>query len=210
MRRFEIEEVQDLHHGESACILGNGPSLKKWTGRLESIGRRHLLFGTNKSWTEVVSPYHFAIANTHWTHFARGQVPGVERMFTLESFLHKGRTQPQGKALQVPICFLKRKVVPRDESFDHELGEGTWAKFVPWVALQCGLVMGIETFFLLGIDEHDNEGHHHDEVKGSRAHHRRWWEKTAAWLREGRNQGIEIYNANADSAVRCFPFASPL
>lgn len=212
MRRFELREVRDIHRGESACILGNGPSLKRWTKRLPLIGERHLLFGTNMSWTEAESPYHFAVAGAHWRTFTRGQVPGVRRMFTLDAFLHKSKEQPQGSALEVPICYIKRKryppgSTPPDEDFNYDIEEGTWAKFVPWLALQVGLYMGIETFHLLGIDEHNDEGHHHDEIIGNREHHVRKWAKIALWVR--RNPHICIVNANPDSAVRYFPFGVP-
>lgn len=215
MRRFELDEVRDIHRGGSACILGNGPSLKRWTRRLPIIGTRHLLLGTNKSWTEVESAYHFAVAGAHWRDFARGLVPGVERMFALDGFLHRSKVQPQGSALEVPICYIKQKrfppgstPTPSDEAFNYDLKGGTCAKFVPWLALQCGLWMGIETFYLLGVDEHNEEGHHHDEILGNREHHLRWWKKIGDWLRK--NPRIRIINANPDSAVRCFPFGAPI
>lgn len=213
MRRFELEEVRDIHRGESACILGNGPSLKRWTKSLPAIGSRHLLFGTNKSWTEMESPYHFVVAGAHWRQFARGEVPGVRRMFTLDGFLHKSREQPRGSALEVPVCYIKQKrfppgSTPPDEVFEYDLEEGTCAKFVPWLALQCGLWMGIETFHLLGIDEHNDEGHHHDDIAGNREHHVRKWAKIALWIRQ--NPRVCIINANEDSAVRYFPFGSPI
>lgn len=212
MRRFELGEVRDIHRGESACILGNGPSLKRWTKRLPRIGKRHLLLGTNMSWTEVESPYHFVVAGAHWRQFARGGVPGVRRMFALDSFLHKSKPQPQGSALEVPICYIKCEKyppgsAPPDQEFDCNIEKGTRAKFVPWLALQVGLYMGIETFYLLGIDEHNDEGHHHDEIVGNREHHLKWWKKIAAWL--DRNPSVRIFNSNPDSAVRCFPFGFP-
>lgn len=214
MKRFELEEVRDIHRGESACILGNGPSLKRWTRLLPDMGKRHLLLGTNMSWTEAPAPYHFAVAGAHWKCFARSQVPGVRRMFTLDGFLHKSKMQPRGSALEVPICYIKQRrfppgstPTPLDEAFNYDLERGTMAKFVPWLALQCGLWMGIETFYLLGIDEHNDEGHHHDDIVGNREHHLRWWGKVQSWL--AKNQRVRIINANPDSAVRGFPFGAP-
>jgi hypothetical protein len=135
--------LQNKHDGETAVVIGNGPSLNDVD--LERLGKKFVTFGSNRIYSFPFSPTYYAIADSK---MGLACIPDIvklsKKVFNPEEmFLPRQYNLPFGN----PINY----VVKNDFSFDpeHELVIGGT---VTYVLLQLAYYMGFRKIVLVGVD----------------------------------------------------------
>lgn len=213
MHRLDIGAFRNAHKGETAILLGNGPTLasydKKFFALLSAKGEETgtNVIGINRSYTQVWTKYHCFVASDMWNELADGLFK-PEVVFTLEKFLRiPSRQKTIIEKMQVGICTMKmlENVWMLRKRFVPWLDKGTESSFGGIFAAQIAAWMGHKTMYLVGYDCHDLEGHHCCNQKTT-VHRSNMLGYFSALSRWAQHENVKIYNCNADSAIKDFPF----
>lgn len=134
--------LQNKHDGETAIVIGNGPSLRDVD--LERLGKKYITFGSNRIYSFPFVPDYYAIADSE---MGLTCIPDITKddFNPKEMFLPREYNLPFGN----PINY----VVRRDFSFnpEHELVIGGT---VTYVLLQLAYFMGVKKVVLVGVDHY--------------------------------------------------------
>lgn len=222
-----IAKYRDRHVGQTAWLLGNGPSALNWT--MAEI--RHACWdyggktiGINRCWRKQnkVEPfhegfqstdYHCFVAGHHFDDWCAGRVLSKTAFVPvrLAHFITGGFTKYRGAGSWVPLPIIDQGwdsgINGRPFVWDFTGRTRVPSTFAGLTALQLAAFMGFSRIVLIGYDAHDNEGHFFDggvpEVKGfKRAAMVLWFTEVAHWARES---GVDVINANPASAITQLP-----
>lgn len=189
--------------GETAFILGGGPSLRGFN--VERIRGRGRVIGVNEAgltlapWCDVLF-----WADKRWLGWNHDRL-----------HLHTGQWKVTRKRPHVPVPFDVRvlRFLPRRLSHWPD-AVGGWCGGSS--ALNLAYLLGARRIVLLGFDMHDvpverwQEGNWHDRhrdppLKDQRAS--KFIPTLEAMAPELERAGVEVVNVNRESALRCFRFA---
>jgi hypothetical protein len=111
---------------------------------------------------------------------------------------------------QFPGHIVPFTEMAKQKVFHYDMVKGSDASFGGYLAIVVAVFLGFEIIYLLGFDEHNDEGHFDDDSTTClyrESAHIPWFNLVARWLET--QTKVKIYNANSDSAIRVFPFESP-
>ena len=202
--RFEnVEKWKGKHAGQSAVLLGNGPSLYDTPlHKFYELEKTHVMFGMNRSWMQpdgepgYTAPYHIIFGELHGVEVVlRRYEP--QFIFTNKSCL-KSMVGYNGQVFAVD-----NRGDWRAERFDwSNLNRGTGAPFAGIYAFQLCAWMGITEIWLVGYDMGIRAHHYKQDSDGfDRSTHVRHFNGVKAWADA---TGVNIYNTNPESAVHQF------
>ena len=212
MNRLSVSGFRNAHKGQTAILLGNGPTLAQYDKRdlalLSAQGDKNgtNLIGINKSYTQVWSRYHCFVASDMWNLLAAGKFK-PDCIFTLSKYLDIPSKESEAiKEMELDVvtmpalehCWmLKKRFVPW-------LDKGTEATFGGIFAAQIAAWMGHSTIYLVAYDCHNNEGHHCDNhAIAKRSNMLGYFYSFSKWAQ---HEGVKVYNCNPDSAIKDFPY----
>ena len=199
----KISDLRGKHRNASVLLLGNGPSLRKNDfGRVPSAT---VLFGTNRSWTEVRAHYHAVSDRVHLEEIRQGK--------WRPAFLFAGsgmRNWPDDvegvRFSTIPYVRRGNHGVP---VFSEDMHRGVCMGGTPFVALQWIAWMGFSDVFLAGIDlkpdPETGDGHHYP---GHRMAPTMLGEQTLSFeiaAEALERLRIRVVNLNPDSALDVWP-----
>lgn len=200
---MSIVRAEALRNKESGpvALLGNGPSLKRWP--LDRLNCPTI--GINKSWERTKSKYHCFVSGYFVEQFNTGIVESEVVFFSFRFIQRLAKNfVSQYKGLLVPVMEM-----PKQRKLQWNLSQGSDATFGGIFAIQVALFLGFKKLYLLGYDEHNDEGHFSED-------------KTQVENREGTHLpfyslakhttdslGIKVFVCNRESAIRIWPFADP-
>lgn len=187
----------------SVALLGNGPSLR-------GLPLKDLDFptiGINRSHKLIRSPYHCFVTQSMVGTLQDGTLHKSEVVFLPSRYMqrftpewHKG----------FPGSVVPFTEMAKQKDFHYDLVKGSDASFGGYLAIVVAVFLGFETIYLLGFDEHDNEGHFDDASTTClyrESAHLPWFNLVDRWL--ATQSRVKIYNGNLDSAIRVFQFKAP-
>ena len=193
---MKVADFKNLHAGERAFLLGNGPSLAKVYERLPELSREGWTIGMNRSWQpppssdfSFMADYHCFVNHTHAIDILNGS--NVPRVATF--CLDGPGTDGLLTMRQIAGC--------TENSFRYDLEHGSDAPFAGLFALKLAAYMGFGEIWLLGYDACDR-GHHCDDRKTGRRGHVTWFAGAFQWAKH--RSDVSIYNASRDSWITYF------
>lgn len=193
----------DAWAGETAFILGGGPSLKGFDAeRLRGRGR---IIGINEAGL-TMAPFCDVLfwADKRWLDW------NVDRLH-----LHTGRWKVTRKRPHIPLPYDVKtlRFLPRRFSRWPD-AVGGWCGGSS--AINLAFLLGAKRICLMGFDMHDvpmdrwQEGNWHDQhqeppLEGQRAN--KFIPAIEMMAPILASAGVEVVNMNRNSALKCFPFA---
>lgn len=215
-----INKFWKKHEGETALIIGNGPSLEKTP--LEALMNKYVSFGANKIYGRNVKPNYLTCVDQDMLHDV---VPWLIEHKSYDPHVFVPRNIPLPGASQLNVVI--EAGFSKDASQKVVLG-GT----VTNVNLQLAYYMGFRTVLLVGIDHrysktgHDGKPGSKFVASGADPDHFEMYDGTP-YFEPGkiynrpeldavakytyplanaffRDDGREIINLTPDSAVECF------
>jgi hypothetical protein len=192
-----------IWNGKTVAIAAGGPSFTAAQARAIGMARarsRIKVIAVNDSvypcWFADIA---YASDAPWWRH--HGNLPGFEgRRVGLRHEDGPGRFVEPSE-----IAFVEASGV---EGYDARPGFVRHGGNSGYAALHLAAQLGAVRVILLGYDMHGEHwfGNHPDGVRRATVDKSRWVRRFEALGAELRALGIEIANANPDSAIRCFPF----
>lgn len=200
------QKYRNLHRGQTAILLGNGPSLDSWHEELPTLSEHYLTIGINRSWMRSDStpgfcaPYHVIFGEMHGVELVLGRYE-PEVVFTNKSCL-KSMSGYGGKVFAVD-----NRGDWRPDQFVYNIDRGTSAPFAGIFAIQVAAWLGCTEMFLIGYDMGLKPHHYNPDSDGfDRSKHVHHFNGVAKWASAA---GVEIWNANPESNVDQFPYGVP-
>lgn len=195
-RGIDITCLRGRHAGERVWLLGNGPSLNDWTpDDVSSLGGATL--GINRSWQRFPkTDYHCLIAGAQLPALLEGHV-GARIAFVPKHT----RWMFHDSKFDGDVCFVGQRS-SRGE-FPCSLESGFVGAFAGLFALQLVAHLGFTQVVLAGFDARSSDGHFYAPyVRGGRDGMVEALLPASQWLE---SLGVEVLNANPDSAVPWWP-----
>jgi len=197
-QRVNIADFRGTQSGPVA-LLGNGPSLSGWD--LSALAERMPLFGINRSWKIIETPWRCYVDEYHHEDIRLGRAPAPEIAFTVRD---PNRLELPCLTVEVPWTPITQET-PKRRFCGAELDRGSFGPFAGYFALEIARWMGFNPIYLLG---YDGDGGHFDEP----GFHRPEFE-TRTWnelFREARTcldrDGVRVVNCSPSSAIDAFEF----
>ncbi len=194
------EVLRNMESGPVA-LLGNGPSLKLWP--LDRLSCPAI--GINLSYRRLKSKYHCFVAGGMFEALIEGNLRGA-LVFHPFRYLQRYNKFPKS------FCQNQLVTIPelvKQKEFCWDLDRGSDATFGGIFAIQVALFLGFTELYLLGYDEHNQDGYfneHQTQIANREELHLYWYplvKKTTDRL------GTKMFVCNRDSAIRIWPFADP-
>lgn len=133
-----IADYRDIHKGETALIIGNGPSLDKTP--LEQLAKKYRSFGANKIFNYPFTPDYYTAVDLDMLHSCL-PLP-VE-------FKPKAVFVPRG----IPLAGSERLPIAIDAKFSEDAESVVYlGGTVTFVNMQLAYYMGFERLLIVGLD----------------------------------------------------------
>ena len=188
----DLPNFNGLHKSRRAWVLGCGPSLNKITASQWSRIDKDITIGVND------------VPAVHDVKFLLFLDGGLEEQFDcIGASKAEYKFTHLGQKVSIPAIGLMRSRTPTDRIEDGLYWNGSSVH----AALNLALIMGCDPIVLLGVDYKENvHAAKRDSDNPDLPYGKEHAVKNFARLAKlAKKQGATIVNANAGSAVQCFP-----
>lgn len=208
MQAIDVMALMNLKRGETALVLGNGPSMERIDfSRLKSTV---VVLGMHRSWRQHNSPFHIILRQpVYWDEIADGC--WTPRGIIITKTDQKLENWDLGNTRVAKVKSVSKRH-PGRPGFLMPLHDGSGAIFCGQFAVEAAAYMGFRRICLTGYDMQNGSGHafplagEHISWDSTRQVQRNTMGAVAARMREV-YPDTQVLNLNPDSALRCFPFA---
>ena len=208
MQMIEPMALMNLKKGETALILGNGPSMERVD--FDRLSSTVVVLGMHRSWRQHNPPFHIILRQAmYWDEIEAGA--WTPRGIVITKTDQKLENWDLGSTRVAKIKSVSKRH-PGRPGFMMPLHEGSGAIFCGQFALEVACYMGFSTINLIGYDMQNGSGHAFP-VEGEHIS----WDSTRKVQRDtmgALNERMKevypdtkVFNLAPDSALQCFPFA---
>lgn len=208
MQMIDLMALMNLRKGESALVLGNGPSLERVD--FDRLNSNIVVVGMHRSWRQCNPPFHVILRQPiYWDEIADGH-------WTPRGIIITKTDQKLENWNLGSTCVAKVKSVskrhPGRPGFMSPLHVGSGAIFCGQFALEVAAYIGFSRIYLIGYDMQNGSGHafplagEHISWDSTREVQRNTMAAVDARMKEV-YPDTQVFNLARDSALRCFPFA---
>lgn len=205
---IEPMALMNVRRGESALVLGNGPSMESVD--FDRLDPNVVVVGMHRSWRQCNPPFHVILRQAcYWDEIEQGC--WTPRGIVITKTDQKLENWDLGETRVAKIRSVSKRHAGRP-GFMMPLHEGSGAIFCGQFALEVVAYMGPTRIYLIGYDMNNGTGHAYPEPgehiswDSTRKVQRDTTAAVAARMKEV-YPDTQVYNLNPDSALKCFPFA---
>lgn len=208
MQVIEPMALMNIRRGETALVLGNGPSLERVD--FDRLSSTVVVLGMHRSWRQHNPPFHIILRQpVYWDEIEAGA--WTPRGIVVTKTDQKLENWNLGDTRVAKIRSVSKRH-PGRPGFMMPMHEGSGAIFCGQFALEVACYMGCKKICLIGYDMQPGSGHAFP-VEGEHIS----WDSTRKVQRDtmaAMNERMKdvypdtmVFNLAPDSALQCFPFA---
>ena len=208
MQVIEPMALMNLKKGETALVLGNGPSMERVD--FDRLSSTVVVMGMHRSWRQHNPPFHIILRQAmYWDEIEEGA--WTPRGIVVTKTDQKLENWDLGSTRVAKIKSVSKRH-PGRPGFMMPMHEGSGAIFCGQFALEVAAYMGFKRICLIGYDMQPGSGHafpvedEHISWDSTRKVQRDTMAATMERMKEV-YPDTRVFNLAPDSALQCFPFA---